>query len=121
MTAALHGRRGPVRPRPSEPSWKGPVGQRVRYVAADLQPVMLQRTRAEANRRDLDQIELVSRPTSRRRRSKTPRLSSASATPACTASPTQRRRSREDRARPAPAKASMPQTGIAVSFGEVRR
>ena len=47
MTAAVHGRGGPVRPRPSEPSWKGPVGQRVRYVAADLSPVMLQRTRAE--------------------------------------------------------------------------
>jgi ubiquinone/menaquinone biosynthesis C-methylase UbiE len=29
------------------------------YVAADLSPVMLQRARAEAKRRDLDQIEFV--------------------------------------------------------------
>ncbi len=32
-------------------------GQRVRYVAADLSPVMLRRARAEATRRDLDQVE----------------------------------------------------------------
>jgi SAM-dependent methyltransferase len=34
-------------------------GQRVPYVAADLSPVMLRRALAEANRRDLDQIEFV--------------------------------------------------------------
>ena len=34
-------------------------GQRVRYVAADLSPVMLGRARAEAERRDLDQIEFT--------------------------------------------------------------
>jgi SAM-dependent methyltransferase len=34
-------------------------GQRVRYVAADLSPVMLQRAHAEARRRDLDQIEFT--------------------------------------------------------------
>jgi SAM-dependent methyltransferase len=34
-------------------------GQRVRYVAADLSPVMLGRARAEAKCRDLDQIEFV--------------------------------------------------------------
>ena len=34
-------------------------GQRVRYVAADLSPVMLRRARAEAKRRDLDQIEFI--------------------------------------------------------------
>ncbi len=31
-------------------------GQRVRYVAGDLSPVMLRRARAEAKRRELDQI-----------------------------------------------------------------
>ena len=34
-------------------------GQDVRYVAADLSPVMLRRARAEANRRGLRQIEFV--------------------------------------------------------------
>ena len=34
-------------------------GQRVRYVAADLSAVMLRRARAEAQRRDLDQIEFI--------------------------------------------------------------
>ena len=34
-------------------------GQRVRYVAADLSPVMLGRARAEAKRRDLHQIEFT--------------------------------------------------------------
>ncbi|MGP0035326.1 MAG: class I SAM-dependent methyltransferase, partial [Solirubrobacteraceae bacterium] len=34
-------------------------GQRVRYVAGDLSPVMLRRARAEAKRRELDQIELT--------------------------------------------------------------
>ena len=34
-------------------------GQCVRYVAGDLSPVMLRRARAEANRRDLDQIEFT--------------------------------------------------------------
>jgi len=34
-------------------------GQRVRYVAADLSPVMLGRARAQAKRRDLDQIEFA--------------------------------------------------------------
>jgi SAM-dependent methyltransferase len=34
-------------------------GQRVRYVAADLSPVMLRRARAEAERRDLEQIEFT--------------------------------------------------------------
>src|SRR5205085_4137298 len=35
------------------------TGQNVRYVAADLSPVMLGRARAEAQRRGLDQIEFV--------------------------------------------------------------
>ena len=34
-------------------------GQRVRYVAADLSPVMLGRARGEAARRDLDQVEFT--------------------------------------------------------------
>lgn len=34
-------------------------GQRVRYVAADLSPVMLGRARAEARRRGLDHIEFI--------------------------------------------------------------
>ena len=34
-------------------------GQRVRYVAGDLSPVMLRRARAEAKRRELDQIEFI--------------------------------------------------------------
>ena len=34
-------------------------GQRVRYVAADLSPLMLGRARAEAKRRDLHQIEFT--------------------------------------------------------------
>jgi len=34
-------------------------GQPVLYVAADLSPVMLRRARAEAQRRDLDQIEFT--------------------------------------------------------------
>jgi SAM-dependent methyltransferase len=34
-------------------------GQRVQYTAADLSPVMLKRARAEAERRDLDQIEFA--------------------------------------------------------------
>jgi SAM-dependent methyltransferase len=34
-------------------------GQRVRYVAGDLSPVMLRRARAQAKRRDLDQIEFT--------------------------------------------------------------
>jgi SAM-dependent methyltransferase len=35
------------------------AGQRVRYVAADLSPVMLERARAEAQRRGLGQIEFI--------------------------------------------------------------
>lgn len=35
------------------------AGQRVRYVAADLSPVMLERARGEAQRRGLDQVEFT--------------------------------------------------------------